>query len=341
MSQTTALAKARALKAILLKHGVPEVSIELMEGRPTSFGDGSWDSLFIVTNFAHHTVSSYSSSNLTPVLSLCKRGRTDVPGPLCNGYGGYDLCYRIITFGYANHPGAGGPYTINNFTIPKDSARRYAWGTEWEGGINSGDWDRMMRNPRNGIQMTMREMFGRAHAGIQEFFSLPRDAHMEHKTWAPTRKVDRLGYTRSSGITEITKYASTTPEDDMPLTDADAELVATKVWFRATGDKNPDGTAETFWTAIRNMPREVADAVWWRPSGLKTEAGADIPLWTVLAGLPADVAAVTTGQVDVEALATALAPKLNIDPTAFAAAIAPLLPDPQLTLDITLNGEPV
>lgn len=209
MSQATALQKAQALKAVLLAHGVPEVSIELMQGRPVS-GD-RWDSLGIVTNFFHHTVSSYKPTSLTPVLALCKKGRTDVPGPLCNGYGGWDLCYRIITFGYANHPGEGGPISVprsggGSFRIPKDSARKYAWGTEFEGGITEADWDRVLKNPRNGKTITFREFMGRVGAGVQDYFNVPLGAHLEHLTWAPRRKTDRKNYTQAKGIAEIKKY---------------------------------------------------------------------------------------------------------------------------------------
>lgn len=205
MTQATALKKAQDLKAMLLSYGVPEVSIELHQGRPVTFQSDRWDSLSIVTEFSHHTVSSYRASNLTPVLALCKSGRSDVPGPLCNGYGGWDLTYRIITFGYANHPGAGGPIVVNNFRIPQDSARRYAWGTEWEGGITEADWDKVLTNPRNKKKMTMREFMGRANAAIQDYFNVPTDAHLEHSTWT-TRKVDRLNYTRAEGIAEIKQY---------------------------------------------------------------------------------------------------------------------------------------
>jgi hypothetical protein len=204
-----AMEKAKALKQTMLEYGVPEVSIELVAGRPSDYG--IWDSLFIVTNFAHHTVSRYSSNSLTPVLSLCKTGRSDLPGPLCNGYGGWDLCYRIITFGYANHSGYGGPFTVpaltaGTFVIPMDSARRYAWGTEWEGGLSEADWDRTLTNPRNGKQMTFREFMGRSHAAIQKYHEVHPNAHVEHNTWAPDRKIDRLGYTRESGLAEIEKY---------------------------------------------------------------------------------------------------------------------------------------
>lgn len=233
MSQSSALAKARGLREALHDHGVPEVSIELQAGRPNPYDP--WDSLKVVTNFAHHIVSRYSPSNLTPGLALVKRGRPNdnLPGPLCNGHGGFDLCARIICMGYANHPGAGGPLRVGNFVIPKDSARRYAFGWEFEGGLNKADWDRVLRNPRGkGRPMTMHEFMARCGAGVQDFYGLPATAHVEHKTWAPTRKVDRLGYTQSSGIAAIRKFgglmkppATPTQEEDMPLNQTDLEAI--------------------------------------------------------------------------------------------------------------------
>lgn len=200
-----AMGKARTLKRVMLDHGVPQVSIQLVPGRPSPFG--LWDALFVVSEFSHHTVSRLSS-NLTPVLSLCINGRSDLPGPLCNGYGGWDLTYRIITFGYANHPGEGGPLTVpaksgGTFTIPKDSARRYAWGTEWEGGLNEADWDKMLRNPRTGARMTMREFMGRSNAALREYHEMVH--HGEHSTWT-TRKIDRLNYTAAKGTAELKRY---------------------------------------------------------------------------------------------------------------------------------------
>lgn len=202
-----AMHKAREMKAILLEHGVPEVKIVLHAGRPSRYG--RWDAGFFVSDMSHHIVSRFGQ-NKTPGLALVINGRSDLAGPLANGYGGFDLCYRIITFGYANHPGYGGPITLpaltaGTFTIPKDSARRYAWGTEWEGGLNEGDWDRRLRNPRNGARMTMREFMGRVNAGLEKALEIHEFAHMEHSTWT-SRKIDRLGYTAAKGIAEKEPY---------------------------------------------------------------------------------------------------------------------------------------
>lgn len=257
LSSTTALAKARAMKTVLLAHGVPEVSIELVVGRPQSLSDSNWDALLCKTNFGHHTVSSYSASRLTPVLSLVKAGRSDLPGPLCNGYGGWDLCARIICFGYANHPGAGGPFTLHGYTIPRDSARRYAFGWEFEGGISAADWSRVLTNPRTGDRMTFHEFMARCGAGTQDYFNLADDAHLEHKTWAPTRKVDRLNYTRASGIELINRYrgivAPGNPEeDDMPT----AAEVADAVWGRMTKSA-VDGSDVSYGNLLRYTHGDV------------------------------------------------------------------------------------
>ena len=247
--RNAALNKARDLKRVLLAHGVPEVSIELMPGRPNSFGE--WDALFVVDEFSHHTVSRYSAGSLTPVLALCKNGRSDLPGPLCNGYGGWDLTYRILTFGYANHPGEGGPLTVpafsgGTFTIPKDSARRYAWGTEWEGGLSEADWDRELRNPRTGDKMTMREFMGRSNAGLRKYHRIVH--HSEHSTWT-TRKIDRLHYTSASGTRELQRYMVIEPPD--PTTPNWDSIYETATRIIRTSDKGT--TRRKHAVTIRNL----------------------------------------------------------------------------------------
>jgi hypothetical protein len=220
MSRESALKKANDLRRVLLSYGVPEVKIHLKAGRPAPGDD--WDSGFFVADMSHHTVSRYNSRNLTPVLAMCMNGRPSdgLPGPLCNGYGGWDLCYRIITMGYANHPGAGGPIvvpalTVGKFRIPKDSARRYAWGTEFEGGLNEKDWDRTLTNPRTKKRMTFREFMGRTNAALEEYLEIASGAHLEHSTWT-NRKIDRLGYTAQEGVKEKQRYHKIVKNDPNP-----------------------------------------------------------------------------------------------------------------------------
>lgn len=191
MTQATALAEAQKLAACLRARGVT-VSIELQKG-----ASGEWDrSTRKVGVMSHHTVSR-RSNGLTPCLALVKRGRSDVPGPLCNGYGGYDLVYRIITMDIANHSGAGGPIEVPGFRIPVNQGRYYIWGTEYEGGLDAADW-----TPE------FHEFMSRSNAAILDYLGLPVAAHMEHKTWAGNRKIDRLNYTTQSGRDAINSLKS-------------------------------------------------------------------------------------------------------------------------------------
>lgn len=207
--QATALAEAKKLKAVMARHGV-QASIELQVGRPWA-GDDWYSQKHALIN--HHTAGA--RTGLTPSLALVKRGRgTDLPGPLCNGYGGRDFIYRIICMGLANHPGAGGPITLAGFTVPKDSARISTWGTEWEhDGVSPWPAD-------------MQSFMGRANAALVEYLDIPVARSIEHSTWAPRRKIDRYLYTAESGQREIKTWAgavaSTTkpkPEDDVELDD--------------------------------------------------------------------------------------------------------------------------
>lgn len=234
-----ATAKARALivKKHLLRHGVPEVSIELRVGRPS--GGDDWNACRPVGVQSHHIASHPTPASPTPGLALVKVGRSDLPGPLCNGTAGVDLVYRIITLGYANHPGEGGPLTLRGscgaYTIPRDNGRAYLWGTEYEGGYDDATWDRVYTNKRTGKSMTFREFMGRCNAALVEAIweingrgktfntNMPGDGyHIEHSTWTP-RKVDRRNYSTQRGRDELKKWnkiaetaASKPPKPELP-----------------------------------------------------------------------------------------------------------------------------
>lgn len=186
MSYASALADAQRLKSIMEKHGVA-CSIELVPDV-----NGSYDPPVAKRGILSHHTASYARQGLTPLLSLVKKGRSGLPGPLANGYGGRDFVYRILTMGKANHAGLGGPITLAG-PIPQNYGNSYLWGTEYEGGYE--EW-----TPE------MREFMGRANAALCEFLGgWGASAHGEHKTWT-TRKIDRLNYTTQSGREEIVKF---------------------------------------------------------------------------------------------------------------------------------------
>lgn len=233
MSRATAMAEAKRLKAIMERHGV-RCSIELQPGRPWS-GDEWLSRKFGIMN--HHTAGS--RKGLTPSLALCKKGRTGIPGPLCNGYGGRDRVYRIITLGLANHPGQGGPLVVSGVRIPRDSARPSMWGTEWE-------HDGVTPWPAE-----MREFMGRANAALLEWLGRPIAASIEHSTWAPTRKIDRNGYTATSGQAEIRKWKG---DDDMPLSSDDVRKNWTGVKV-VVNENDPNEKPGPHWTPAQAMAK--------------------------------------------------------------------------------------
>ena len=230
MSRATAMAEAKHLKAIMERHGV-RCSIELQPGRPWS-GDQWYSRKYGIMN--HHTAGSRKGD--TPSLALCKRGRTGIPGPLCNGYGGRDLVYRIITLGLANHPGQGGPLVVSGVRIPRDSARPSMWGTEWE-------HDGVTPWPPE-----MRVFMAKANAALLEWLGRPIEASIEHSTWAPTRKIDRFGYTANSGQAEIRKWKG---EDDVSETDVTNVLRKSKI-VRNLNGPDPD---KPVWTVVEALEK--------------------------------------------------------------------------------------
>jgi hypothetical protein len=171
-----------------------------------------------VVSMNHHTAGPMTG--LTPTLALVKRGRSDLPGPLANGYGGRDHVYRIITMGLANHPGEGGPITVAGFTIPRDSARISCWGTEWEhNGVDPWPGD-------------MRDFMTRSNAALLEWMDRPALASIEHKTWAPTRKIDRNRYDQDgrTGQVDVRMYLESL-EDDMTPDEMWTEIQKHDAWF--------------------------------------------------------------------------------------------------------------
>lgn len=216
MSQALALQEARRLQKIVQRYGV-KCTIELKVGRPWS-GDDWYSKKTVLMN--HHTAGP--SSGLTPSYKVCRDGRPGVPGPLCNGYGGRDKVFRIVCMGLANHPGEGGPLTVEGVRLPKDSARISSFGIEWEhNGVS--DWpDDML------------EFMGRVGAAVLEWMGRPIGASIEHKTWAPDRKIDRNDFSvsGSTGQALIKKYAGSTvpvpPKPPVPDTEEDVTVILSR-----------------------------------------------------------------------------------------------------------------
>ena len=215
MTLAEAQAAANNLRTALLDNGVARVSIELQQGVSGS----GWGVAPFKRVLGHH-VASYPPG--TPGLGIVKGGRgapNPLDGPLANCYGGFDLTARIVTLGWANHPGTGGPWAVPGWgTVPKDNGRPYILGWEFEGGY---------------LPYTdeMHEFMARCGAGSLDWLGTlpgnpgpaPLECFDEHKGWAGPRKPDRIGYTTASGRARIAAVRGTDPQKEflMALSDAD------------------------------------------------------------------------------------------------------------------------
>lgn len=239
MSRDQAMVEAKRLKSLLEKHGV-KASIELQVGRAnrTGWGDDWYSRKVGIMN--HHTAGS--ARGLTPSLSVVKNGRPRLPGPLCNGFGGRDLVYRIITMGLANHPGQGGPMTLDGYRIPKDSARHVLWGTEWE------------HDGRSPWTSEMREFMGRANNALLEWMARPVSVSIEHKTWAGSRKPDRYRYDAADGQAEIRAWTPKPAPKPAPKPEEDDLMAMSEADRKKLIDDIGAECAERVWSTPFNDP---------------------------------------------------------------------------------------
>jgi hypothetical protein len=270
MSRSTALDAARHLRDSLLDHGAGRVvspftqrtggvSIELQMGRGPSADP--WHARTHVAHLNHHTASAtITPSRLTPSLYICKNGRSGLQGPLCNGYGGGDFYYRILTLGWANHPGLGGPANFAGKVVPKDNGRPYLFGTEW-------DWPGLLSTP---WPDAYEEWMARCNAGILDWMGRPAEAQGEHKDpWAPDRKVDRRMISRAQSISRTRLVWGTEPIQEDPMaafTEADIRRFvreevrkenASIYGLTAYGDQRVDTVPDTHPENLQRIRQEL------------------------------------------------------------------------------------
>jgi hypothetical protein len=113
----------------------------------------------------HHTAGARTGN--APSLGLCIRGRSDLPGPLCNVLIGRDATCYVVAAGRANHAGAGG----------------------WEGlRGNSSVYGVEIENVGTAAEPWSVPVLDAA-ARVAAALAPPRLCAM-HKEWAPGRKVD-------------------------------------------------------------------------------------------------------------------------------------------------------
>lgn len=126
----------------------------------------------------HHTASGSQSGNFASE-SVVTYGRSDLPGPLCQFLLGRDGTVMIISAGYANHAGYGGPRD----GVPANLGNTYTYGIEAENNGLGEKWSKEQLNA-----------YYRLCAALLVYMGRPNKKHVfGHKEWAPGRKIDPAG----------------------------------------------------------------------------------------------------------------------------------------------------
>lgn len=122
----------------------------------------------------HHTAGARDKPGArTPSLGIVIQGRSDLPGPLCNVYLGYDRVVYVVAAGVANHAGLPDGGTCRGMT-----GNTTAYGLEIEHPGTFALPDDMVR------------IAARIHAALLRARRIPAQQVVQHWEWAPSRKVD-------------------------------------------------------------------------------------------------------------------------------------------------------
>lgn len=133
----------------------------------------------------HHTATNRAqyAGNPAPTVALCKGGRSDLPGPLCNMVFDRNGEIWMIATGVANHAGAGSAPGI-----PTDMGNHYLIGIEMESsGIKPWDW--------TPAQLKMAPIVG---AALEAHYlqGLPPEERLQlgHMEYSSQGKIDPAGW---------------------------------------------------------------------------------------------------------------------------------------------------
>lgn len=132
----------------------------------------------------HHTAgpSKAAASSLTPSLSIVIHGRSDLAGPLCNVYFGFDNVFYVVAAGPANHAG-----------LPDGGVCRGMHG-------NSEAWGMEIEHPGTVPLSDKRvALAARAWAAILHGRDVPASQLVQHHEWSPSRKIDLATNMHGSG----------------------------------------------------------------------------------------------------------------------------------------------
>lgn len=122
----------------------------------------------------HHTAGPPDAAGRkTPSLGICVNGRSDLPGPLCNVYLGFDRKVYVVAAGTANHAGRPDGGVCRGMRGNSD-----AYGLEIE---HPGTFP---------LPPDMVKIAAKIHAALARGKGYKAGQVVQHHEWAPSRKID-------------------------------------------------------------------------------------------------------------------------------------------------------
>jgi N-acetylmuramoyl-L-alanine amidase-like protein len=122
----------------------------------------------------HHTAGPpETATSKTPSLRVVTFGRSDLPGPLCNVYLGYDNVVYVVAAGVANHAG-----------LPDGGVCRGMHGNSEAYGLE------IEHTGTSALPMDRVRLAARIHAALIWKQNIKPSQVVQHWEWAPSRKID-------------------------------------------------------------------------------------------------------------------------------------------------------
>ncbi|MBJ6615568.1 N-acetylmuramoyl-L-alanine amidase [Streptomyces sp. I4(2020)] len=181
----------------------------------------------------HHTVTKGTKTT----VDICRKGYTELPGPLCHGVIAKDGTVYLIGYGRANHAGLGDGdvlrAVIGEKALPADNeantdGNRHFYGFECE---NLGDG----KDPWPAAQL---EAIEKAAAAVCRYHGWNEKSVIGHLEWQPG-KVDPRGFTMQSMRTRVaTRLKSPSgAKPQPPKEDTDMALTPYELWaYKGRGE---------------------------------------------------------------------------------------------------------
>jgi hypothetical protein len=192
------------------------------QGRTTADDRGRPQELADLRGVLLHHTGGPREGNY-PSLATVRDGRPNLAGPLAQLGVARDGTWVVVAAGRANHAGTGVlPW------VPRDSGNEHLLGVEAES-TGGGDWT-----------VEQIHAYPVGVAAILRYLGLDASRAAGHKEYAPSRKIDPAGWPGGLDGFRAHVAAELAGGDDMPITQADADLIVDTLLRRPLRDLYPD-----------------------------------------------------------------------------------------------------